>query len=126
MKVFEMEEGKYKILGAHWGPLNETIFSCDESGLITVWDVETGKVKHVIDDHHAAVKHMHFTRDRGAFLSSSSDHTARLFDSRTYECIKVCLNAYSWQFFSFALCSPCRAFMSVVCGCVLFCFLLLY
>jgi len=89
MKVLEMKEGKYKILGAHWGPLNETIFSCDESGLITVWDVETGKVKHVIDEHSAAVKHLHFTRDRGAFLSSSSDHTARLFDSRTYKCMKV-------------------------------------
>eukprot|EP00921_Rhytidocystis_pertsovi_P021828 GHVQ01034913.1.p1 GENE.GHVQ01034913.1~~GHVQ01034913.1.p1 ORF type:complete len:337 (+),score=51.14 GHVQ01034913.1:102-1112(+) len=71
------------VLRVHWGPFDETIIACHESGAITVWCAETGEL--VLEDpalgHKSACTSCSFNEDRTLMLTCSSDQTAKLWDT---------------------------------------------
>ena len=72
-----------------WGPLNETLISGGEDGVIRVWDVETGKIKAETREHKKQIQHIALSDDKTHFISASLDKTAKIFDSTTLECLKT-------------------------------------
>ena len=78
-----------RINRALWGPLNETILTGGEDGVIRAWDVETGKIKLEARDHKKQIQHLCLSEDKTHFVSASLDKTAKLFDSETLECLKT-------------------------------------
>ena len=87
IQVLTGPEGR--INRALWGPLNETILTAGEDSVIRLWDVETGKIKLEARDHKKQVQHLCMSEDMTHFISASLDKTAKLFDSRTLECLKT-------------------------------------
>ena len=87
LKSLSGPEGR--INRALWGPLNETILTGGEDGVIRLWDVETGKIKHEASDHKKQIQHLCLSEDKTHFISASLDKTAKLFDSATLECLKT-------------------------------------
>jgi len=89
-----------KLLSTQWGPLNKHIIASTDKGTIFVWDSETGKQIEQLTDHADAVNCLSYSNDMSCFITASSDHNAKLFDARTYKCLKtyetsVSLNAAS-------------------------------
>jgi translation initiation factor 3 subunit I len=78
-----------RINRALWGPLNETILTGGEDGVIRAWDVETGKIKLEARDHKKQIQHLCLSEDKTHFVSASLDKMAKLFDSETLECLKT-------------------------------------
>lgn len=78
-----------KILQAHWTPLNREIITCNEDGTIRVYDPETGDETNCIDAHSSTLNSISFTRDRSCFVTASKDHYAKLYDTRSLECLKT-------------------------------------
>lgn len=87
MKGFEC--GKYKITQAKWGPMNEKIFSVSSDNKVHVWDPQTGKLLTSLSEHTKAVNSIEFAQDYSCFITASSDHTARLYDTKTLELLKT-------------------------------------
>ncbi|CEO96726.1 unnamed protein product (mitochondrion) [Plasmodiophora brassicae] len=78
-----------KINRAYWGPLNDTIISASDDGTVRLWDVETAREIARASDHSKGINNMTFSKDKTMFITSSKDTTARLYDARTLECVKV-------------------------------------
>jgi len=78
-----------KILQAVWGPLNRTILTANEDGRIVIYDVRTGGQLKVIDDHVKAVMQLSFSKKESMFISASRDGYSRLYDSSTYQLLKI-------------------------------------
>eukprot|EP00241_Pyramimonas_parkeae_P006807 CAMPEP_0114255406 /NCGR_PEP_ID=MMETSP0058-20121206/17538_1 /TAXON_ID=36894 /ORGANISM="Pyramimonas parkeae, CCMP726" /LENGTH=323 /DNA_ID=CAMNT_0001369775 /DNA_START=72 /DNA_END=1043 /DNA_ORIENTATION=+ len=78
-----------RITRAVWGPLNKTIISTGEDGMLRKWDVETGEELEVVEAHGKMVQDLEMYPDRTCFLTCSLDKTAKLWDSSTLECIKT-------------------------------------
>ena len=72
-----------------WGPLNKTLLTGGEDGVIRLWDVETGKIIAEAKDHKKQIQHLSMSEDKTHFISASLDKTAKLFDSTTLECMKT-------------------------------------
>jgi len=89
--VMDLKPSRAKILDANWGPLNRHIFAATDDGRVLVFDVEARKLVHEITDNKkgSEVKRLTMSRDRYTFLTACTDHTARLYDSRTFQQIKV-------------------------------------
>mmetsp|Transcript_9912 Transcript_9912/g.14952 ORF Transcript_9912/g.14952 Transcript_9912/m.14952 type:complete len:347 (+) Transcript_9912:43-1083(+) len=81
--------GKFKVQKALWGPLNEAMFTASDNGKVHVWDAQSGKLLHEITDHTRSVQSIEFSKDRSMFLTASSDHTARLYDTKTLKLLKT-------------------------------------
>ena len=87
--VKSMSGPEGRINRALWGPLNETILTGGEDGVIRLWDVETGKIVHEASDHKKQIQHLSLSEDKTHFIGASLDKTAKLFDSKTLECLKT-------------------------------------
>lgn len=72
-----------------WGPLNETLLTGGEDGVIRLWDVETGKVIAETREHKKQIQHLCLSEDKTHFISASLDKTAKLFDSTSLELLKT-------------------------------------
>lgn len=82
------EEGK-KIYCALWGGLNTFIISAGEDGIIRKWNVETGQEETQVLAHSKPIKSLAYNSDKSMFITASGDHTAKLYDTRTLECLKT-------------------------------------
>jgi len=71
---------------ALWGPLNQSLYSCGDDGVVRIWDVETGKQSDSIHDHKGKINDLQFSKDRTMFITASSDHTARVRGNMPYLC----------------------------------------
>eukprot|EP00240_Pyramimonas_obovata_P005849 CAMPEP_0118958698 /NCGR_PEP_ID=MMETSP1169-20130426/62756_1 /TAXON_ID=36882 /ORGANISM="Pyramimonas obovata, Strain CCMP722" /LENGTH=321 /DNA_ID=CAMNT_0006906823 /DNA_START=61 /DNA_END=1026 /DNA_ORIENTATION=- len=80
---------KGRITRAVWGPLNKTILSTGEDGVIRKWDVESGKQIEEVEAHGKVVQDLEMSLDGSYFLTCSLDKTAKLWDSHTLEVIKT-------------------------------------
>eukprot|EP00252_Welwitschia_mirabilis_P001766 TRINITY_DN11709_c0_g1_i1.p1 TRINITY_DN11709_c0_g1~~TRINITY_DN11709_c0_g1_i1.p1 ORF type:complete len:327 (-),score=67.90 TRINITY_DN11709_c0_g1_i1:577-1557(-) len=83
---------KGRINRAVWGPLNMTIISAGEDGIVRVWDAETGKLIKESDKetgHHKAITSLAKSADGSHFLTGSQDKTAKLWDIRTLTLLKT-------------------------------------
>jgi translation initiation factor 3 subunit I len=82
-------EGSGKQYSALWGGLNTYVIAAGEDGRIRKWNVETGQVEHEVQGHLKVIKDLKFNKDQSMFITASSDKTAKLFDSKTLECLKT-------------------------------------
>jgi translation initiation factor 3 subunit I len=62
-----------------WGAYDETILSCFEEGTIIIWCSSSGKQLHLISAHHGPCTSFNFSEDRMLMITSSKDHTAKLW-----------------------------------------------
>lgn len=77
-----------KITMALWGPLNKTIIASSDDSTITVWDPETGRPLHTIKDHTKSVNKISFSKDQSHFITASTDHTCKLYDTTSWKLLK--------------------------------------
>ena len=87
--VREMLGHTGRISMAHWGPLNETIFSCADDGTVRCWNPESGKEINCVKAHNKGIQTMTFSKDYSHFITASLDHTAKLWDTETMKCLKT-------------------------------------
>jgi len=78
-----------KILQAAWGPLNKTIIACSDDSTVLVYDVDTGKILHTIKDHTKGVNKISFSKDLSQFITASTDHYCKLYDTDTWKLLKT-------------------------------------
>jgi len=78
-----------KINTALWGPLNQNIISSSDDGSIRVWDVEKGVEVQKVVEHKKQINGLQFSKDHTMFITASSDHTAKLFDTKSLTCLKT-------------------------------------
>jgi WD40 repeat protein/serine/threonine protein kinase len=79
---------KVQLLG-HAGPLSSAAFSADSRWLVTtsedrtarLWEVQSGKLCHVLQGHLRKVTAAAFSPDGRLVVTSSDDHTARIWDT---------------------------------------------
>jgi len=96
IQSINLAPSRVKVLDLAWGPLNKHIFACTDNGKVLIYDAETcEKVKEITDNHDnnpdgdCEIKRITTSKNRMCFLTASVDKTARLYDSTTFEPIKV-------------------------------------
>lgn len=75
-----------------WGPLNQTLVSAGEDCIVRVWDSESGKMirkSSPEDSHQKNITSLSKSMDGSHFITGSLDKTAKLWDIRTLELLKV-------------------------------------
>jgi len=82
-------KNEFKIQQAMWGPLNENIITACEDGTIRVFDIRNGQQTEVISEHSKAVMQISYNKNKTMFVSASRDGTAKLFDAKTFKCMKT-------------------------------------
>ncbi|XP_020255710.1 eukaryotic translation initiation factor 3 subunit I-like [Asparagus officinalis] len=85
-------KGPGRITGAIWGPLNKTIISGGEDGILRTWDTETGSLLKESDKetgHQKRITSISKSADGSHFLTSSLDKSAKLWDTRTLTLLKT-------------------------------------
>ena len=83
--VKRIEGPQGRVTRVMWGPLNKTIITGGEDGIIRSWDVESGDVLKMSQDHSKQIQHLVMSDDGSHFISASLDKTAKVFDSETLE-----------------------------------------
>lgn len=78
-----------KVSQASFGRLDETIFTCDGEGTVSVYDTETQKLLMSKALHRGPIHKMSFDKEKGMFITSSKDGTAQLVDTKTLEVLKT-------------------------------------
>lgn len=78
-----------KISSAVWGPLGETIITGHENGNLTLYSVKEGDMIQKTTPHTALISDLQPSHDLNMLMSSSKDHTAKLFDMRDLDLKKT-------------------------------------
>jgi translation initiation factor 3 subunit I len=87
--VREMFGDTGKINAALWGSLNHHIFTGSEDGTLRKWNVEEGKEEMKVQAHTKEIRSMQFSKDRSMLITASTDKTAKLWNTKTMECLKT-------------------------------------
>jgi len=87
VRTMKSEKSKFNV--ALWTSLNHHIISAGDDGTVRMWDVETAKELQKVSDHKKAINGLQFSKDETMFITASSDHTAKLYDSKTLKCLKT-------------------------------------
>lgn len=69
-----------KITSMLWGPLDETIITGHENGMLSLYDLRSGKELNSITDHTSVINDMQMSKDGTMFVTASKDTSAKLFD----------------------------------------------
>lgn len=77
------------ILGAHWGPTNDTIYFCSDDGSVSIMDVETQKEVACASPHNEEVRKIRFDARYFLLTTASKDKTAKLLDCRTLKTVST-------------------------------------
>jgi len=77
-----------KITHAMWGPLNKTILTSGQDGVIRVYDSDTLELVQDNRDHTKSITKMSFDKEKFTFITASFDTTAKLFDTKTLKPLK--------------------------------------
>jgi len=77
-----------KITQAMWGPLNKTIITSAQDGVIRVYDSDTLQLLQEKREHTKHINKMAFDKEKLTFITASFDSTAKLFDVKTLNCLK--------------------------------------
>ena len=84
-------EGKHKddINDIQFSPDGKIIVACSDNNTIWLWDAETGKSLHTINEHTNCVNSVGFSPDGKYIVSSSKDETIRVWDVKEGICVMV-------------------------------------
>lgn len=84
-------EGKHKddINDIQYSPDGKIIVACSDNNTIWLWDAETGKSLHTINEHTNCVNSIGFSPDGKYIVSSSKDETIRVWDVKEGICVMV-------------------------------------
>eukprot|EP00923_Selenidium_pygospionis_P034509 GHVN01060122.1.p1 GENE.GHVN01060122.1~~GHVN01060122.1.p1 ORF type:complete len:103 (+),score=4.03 GHVN01060122.1:572-880(+) len=76
---------------AHWGPFDETIISTHQGGYVMVWDLKSRQPIREFKAHKENVQCVSMSEDRLLMLTCAggSDRSAQLWETHTFEKIKV-------------------------------------
>jgi translation initiation factor 3 subunit I len=77
-----------KITHAMWGPMNKTILTSGQDGVIRVYDSDTLTLVQESKEHSKSINKMSFDKDKFTFVTASFDSTAKLFDTKTLKPLK--------------------------------------
>lgn len=102
IKIISMESGHPKLLWStseytgkctdvHWGPLDSTIISCHDNGMLNVWDARYGGLISDHVAHNQQITCAAMSQDRLLMLTCCVDGTAKLWDTMQYRCLKTYL-----------------------------------
>ena len=69
--------------GAAFSPDSATIATCDDSGLVKLWETSTGKLRLKLTGHQGTVRSVAFSPDGTTLASTGFDGTIRLYDPAT-------------------------------------------
>jgi len=72
-----------------FGPTGEWILSASEDGTVSKWDLETGTRLQSVKEHTAPITDMQFSKEAEQFITSSTDQSARLMDTRDLRHLKT-------------------------------------
>ena len=78
-----------KMCGALWGSLNQTVIAAYDDGCVRVWDVDRGEEIAKVQEHKKAINSLQFSKDRTMIITASSDHTAKIYDTKTLQLLKT-------------------------------------
>jgi len=79
-----------RVTKAVWGPENETIICSGEDGFVVVYNAETGEEVNRVQAHTKSIRDLKFDSPKQLyFMTVSVDTTAKLWDTRTLECLKT-------------------------------------
>lgn len=78
-----------KVTGALWGPLNRTILCGHDSGAVSAVDIRSGQMLHHVQAHKGPVTDVQMHLHVPMFITSSKDHTAKLFSAYDLSCIRT-------------------------------------
>ncbi|KAK7078592.1 Eukaryotic translation initiation factor 3 subunit I [Halocaridina rubra] len=77
-----------KALSVLWGPLDEFVVTGHEDGSVIKWDMRTGKIMEIGQEHTKQIKDMQLSHDGMMLITASKDTTARLWDITDLEALK--------------------------------------
>lgn len=81
-----------KIAEVLWGPVNECIITAGEDGTIRKWDTSNGEeIRSTNFDQNASIviTSLSYSKDKTLLVASGKDHTARLFNTESMQCIRI-------------------------------------
>uniref|UniRef100_A0A6A7G0J2 Serine-threonine kinase receptor-associated protein n=1 Tax=Hirondellea gigas TaxID=1518452 RepID=A0A6A7G0J2_9CRUS len=74
-----------KLSRALWADVNRQVITSGDDGKLRRWDVETGKEIQSLLVSPSAINNLTLSPDRTMIITSNADHTARIYDTRTFE-----------------------------------------
>lgn len=97
MNSIEQSEEPVMVLEGHdgtivrvsWHPTGEYIISAAEDGTVRKWDPETGEEVARVKAHSKFITDCQFSSDYTMFITSSKDHTAKLWTIQDFELLKT-------------------------------------
>lgn len=78
--ILKIPVNGHRVSALLWSALDETLLTGHEKGEITQWDLQTGKKLSNVTEHDNTITDMQMSKDGTMFITSSKDHTAKLFD----------------------------------------------
>lgn len=72
-----------------WANLDNNIITGHENGMISIFDLRTGKELNSVRDHTSVINDMQLSKDGTMFVTASKDTSAKLFDSESLVCLKT-------------------------------------
>jgi translation initiation factor 3 subunit I len=72
-----------------WRPMNSGLLIAREHGSISLHDPETGEQEYSMLAHEGEVTCLRANRDKTLFITSSADHTCKLWNTRDLVCLHV-------------------------------------
>ena len=72
-----------------WGPVNETVITGDDAGVIRVHDPKTGEILREVREHSKRISSFQWNAEKTLLISGSADQTAKLFDVATWRVLRV-------------------------------------
>jgi WD40 repeat protein len=106
LRLWNIEDGRSTSLSGHTSSIRTLAFSPDgrflasggsgDDPIIKLWRVRDGQCCHILTGHTDGMWDVKFSPDGRILASSSSDQTARLWDTLTGECLQIVAECIDW------------------------------
>lgn len=84
-----IESPDSKITSAVWGPVDETIITGHENGVIKKWDAKTGEMLQKVKHHTQNINDLQYNKDMTTIMSASKDNAAKLMGVENLNVLKT-------------------------------------